>query len=90
MIYKIRQTSRFKKQMRDMLKRGKDENKIKFVIDLLAINQPLPSKYRDHKLSGNWVGCRECHIEPNWLLIYRFSKENGLELVETGTHSELL
>ena len=71
-----------------MTKRGKDKAKILFVIRKIALNQILPSYYNDHQLSGSYQGCRECHIEPNWLLIYRLSK-NGVELIETGTHADL-
>ncbi len=52
------------------------------------MEQPLDSKYKDHKLVGNWKGLRECHVEPDWLLIYRINRDN-LELVQTGSHPEL-
>ena len=71
-----------------MEKRGKDKAKILFVVRKIALNQNLPENYKDHQLSGKYQGCRECHVEPDWLLIYRLGK-NGLELVETGTHADL-
>ena len=71
-----------------MRKRGKDLEKIKAVIDLLVAGEPLPSKNRDHKLGGNWIGRRDCHIEPDWILIYKLT-EDGLLLERTGTHSDL-
>lgn len=85
----IEQSSRFKKQMRLMQKRGKDLDKILNIIRMLSYDQKLPMQYRDHQLIGSFKGCRECHIEPDWLLIYRFTEDNGLELVETGTHADL-
>ena len=71
-----------------MLRRGKDINKLFTVIDLLANEIPLPEQYRDHSLKGNYKNFRECHIEPDWLLIY-YIKDNCLFLVYTGTHSDI-
>ncbi len=85
----IEQSSRFKKQMRLMQKRGKDISKILTIIRMIALNQPLPQHHRDHQLIGNFKGCRECHSEADWLLIYRLTADDGLELVETGTHADL-
>ena len=60
------------------------------VVDMLAAGNELPEKYRDHSLSGNFAGCRECHITPDWLLIYEISNEELiLYLTRTGTHSDL-
>lgn len=84
----LAQTSQFKKDIKRQQKRGKDLEKIKLVIDLLVATTPLPSKYRDHALTGDWVGWRDCHIEPDWLLIYKVSAEELL-LGRTGTHSDL-
>ena len=89
MARSIDQSRRFKKQLRLMRKRGKDITKALSVIRLLAFDQPLSPHHRDHQLVGNFKGCRECHIEPDWLLIYRYTEDNGLELVETGTHADL-
>ena len=74
--------------MRLMKKRGKDKAKILLVVRKIALNQYLPKNFNDHQLSGKYQGCRECHVEPDWLLVYRLGK-NGLELVETGTHADL-
>lgn len=73
-----------------MKKRGKDLEKLKYVVNELANQRPLDEKYRDHELTGNYRNFRECHIEPEWLLIYRIEKgELTLALVRTGTHSDL-
>lgn len=73
-----------------MKKRGKDLAKLKYVVNELANQRPLDEKYRDHELTGNYRNFRECHIEPDWLLIYRIEKcELTLALVRTGTHSDL-
>ena len=73
-----------------MKKRGKDLEKLKYVVNELANQRPLDEKYRDHELTGNYRNFRECHIEPDWLLIYRIEKgELTLALVRTGTHSNL-
>lgn len=79
-----------KRGLKLMKKRGKDLNKLKYVMKLLASGETLPEKYRDHSLSGDYINCRECHIEPDWLLIYQI-KENELILlaITTGSHSDL-
>jgi mRNA interferase YafQ len=84
----LAQTKQFKKDVKRMRKRGKDLDKIKAVIDLLVAEEPLPPKNRDHKLGGNWIGRRDCHIEPDWILIYKLT-EDELLLERTGTHSDL-
>ena len=78
----------FKKDIKLAKKRGKKFEKIKKVIEKLELNQELPPSLKDHKLVGNYVGYRECHIEPDWLLIYKI-KDNFLYLVRTGSHSDL-
>lgn len=78
----------FEKDLKKCAKRGKDLEKLITVSDLLQQGKPLPAKYHDHKLVGNFVGHRECHIEPNWLLIYKKTDE-AIILVATGTHSDL-
>ena len=83
-------TSKFKKDYRLAIKRGLNIELLDNAIRLLAAGQPLPDEYNDHNLSGNWKGYRECHIQPDWLLIYRI--ERGilvLSLQRTGTHSDL-
>jgi mRNA interferase YafQ len=84
----VAQTKQFKKDVKRMRKRGKDLEKVKAVIDLLVAGEPLPPKNRDHKLGGNWIGRRDCHIEPDWILIYKLT-EDELLLERTGTHSDL-
>jgi len=64
--------------------------KFEQIHELLVQGQTLPIKNRDHRLSGNWEGCRECHIEPDWLLIYRVFQQQGIiEYVRMGTHADL-
>ncbi len=82
--------NRFNKDVRLNIKRGKDMEKLKTVILKLISGEPLEEKYRDHFLKGNYNGYRECHIEPDWLLIYKIDNEKGLlYLVRTGSHSDL-
>ncbi|MDJ0746422.1 MAG: type II toxin-antitoxin system YafQ family toxin [Xenococcaceae cyanobacterium MO_167.B27] len=80
--------NRLKKDIKRLQKRGKDMNKLKAVIDKLLDNQELEPKYKDHALTGNWNGYRDCQIEPDWLLIYKTS-ETHLFLVRSGSHSDL-
>jgi mRNA interferase YafQ len=87
-MLKITLTNRFEKNLQKMIKRGKDINKIQFVIELLCQQRKLPIKYREHSLVGNYQGFWECHIEPDWLLIYKIDG-NELLLADTGTHSDL-
>lgn len=82
------QTSHFKKDLKRLRKRGKDLEKLKKVIQALVQGNPLPQRNRDHALSGNWAGSRDCHVEPDWILIYRPESE-ALFLERTGTHSDL-
>ena len=80
----------FKKDFKRMLKRGCNPQNLQDVLTLLVNQQPLPEKYRDHNLSGNYAGYRECHIEPDWLLIYKiFNNKLVLVLTRTGSHSDL-
>lgn len=80
--------SRFKKDLRKLKSSGRNEDELLAVISVLAQQQPLDLKFRDHSLAGNHTGCRECHIRPDWLLIYQ-TTESDLLLVRTGSHSEL-
>ena len=84
----IKTTKAFEKDLMRMQKRGKDISKVEHIVKLLANNDALQAKYRDHKLSGNYQNLRECHIEPDWLLIYE-NHNNILYLTRTGTHSDL-
>jgi mRNA interferase YafQ len=85
---KISRTNRFKKDVKKMKKRGKSFDVFKQVIQQLAQGEPLDENFRDHKLTGNYVGTRECHVEPDWLLIYE-EHDDELILIRTGTHSDL-
>lgn len=85
---RIKFSSQFKKELRLMKKRGKDLNKFDQVMSYLEREVELPQKYQDHKLQGNFINCKECHIEPDWLLIYRLT-ENSVIFERTGTHSDL-
>lgn len=80
--------NRFKKDIKRLQKRGKDMEKLKAVIDKLLANQELDPKYKDHALTGNWNGHRDCHIESDWILVYKIS-ESHLFLVRSGSHSDL-
>ncbi|MBQ7504712.1 MAG: type II toxin-antitoxin system YafQ family toxin [Ruminococcus sp.] len=90
MKYDVIRTSKFKKDFKKAIKSGCSVKKFKEIIDLLQDGIPLPPKNKDHSLTGNWNGYRECHIEPDWLLIYRIDKnELVLVLARTGSHSNL-
>ena len=91
MMRKIIWTNQFKKEYKLAIKRGLPIDELDDIIRLLASGHPLPEKHRDHALSNNWAGHRECHVRPNWLLIYKDdSKHLILTLTRTGSHSDLL
>ena len=82
--------NRFKRDFKRIVKRGYDTRLLESVIDILSSGQALPQKYCDHDLQGKYSGCRECHITPDWLLIYEIKEtELILCLMRTGTHSDL-
>ncbi len=87
-MYRIVYTNRMKKDAKLMKKRGKDMGKLINILSLLASGNPLPSQYRDHALTGNLKDFRECHIEPDWLLLYQII-ENTLVLSATATGSHV-
>ncbi len=90
MKYEIRPTSKFQRDLKRVQKRGYDMSLITNVIKKLANGETLPEKNKDHSLSGNYVGKRECHITPDWLLVYEIDGEElYLYLIRTGTHSDL-
>ena len=92
MKYKIDFTSNFKKQYKKVKKQGKDLNKLYEIIEQLAKGKELEPKYRNHNLINNkrFEDCRECHIEPDWLLVYKIKdSELILLLLATGSHSDL-
>jgi mRNA interferase YafQ len=84
----IRRDTQFKRDVKRLLKRGKDMNKLKEIIDGLVRAQKLPARTRDHQLKGTLKDCRECYIEGDWLLIYRI-EGSELCLIRTGSHSDL-
>lgn len=81
-------STKFKKDFKLCIKRGYNLQLLEAVVNTLRIPAPLPAQNKDHPLSGNWVGHQECHISPDWLLIYRVAG-NDLYLARTGTHSDL-
>ena len=84
----LSQTTQFAKDVKRMRKRGKDLEKLKAIVIALARGEPLAPKHRDHPLVGSWKNARDCHIEPDWVLIYTADK-HSLRLERTGTHSDL-
>jgi mRNA interferase YafQ len=88
MTFIRRPSTKFKKDLKRVAKRGYALKKLELAITMLANNEPLPIRYRNHKLSGNYSGHWECHIEPDWLLIYYY-EGSYLNLMRTGTHADL-
>jgi mRNA interferase YafQ len=83
-------TSQFKKDVKRAEKRGKELAKLKGVLERLIDGKPLPAELKDHPLRGSFAGSRDCHIEPDWLLIYTLTEENThVRFERTGTHSDL-
>jgi len=92
LMLKLEFTGQFKKDYKMAIRRGCDSSNLEEVITLLCNEQPLPEAYRDHALanSRNYMGIRECHIQPDWLLLYKVVQETLiLKLIRTGTHSDL-
>lgn len=91
MKYRVFQSSRFRKSLKRMLARGKDGAKLEAVVVKLANGEPLPPQNKDHALSGNLNGLRDCHIENDWVLLYFYNTtgELVLTLTDTGTHADL-
>ena len=89
-MFEVKYTTRFKKDYKLLKKRGYDINKLLDVIDILREGRELPPQYKDHPLHGDYEGHRDCHIEPDWILIY-YKTENSLvlSLTRTGTHSDV-
>jgi len=87
----IHYSTSFRRDYKKTKKQGKDITLLEKIITMLANDEPLPAKYRDHALIGNWKGHRECHVTPDWLLVYRKSDEGGLllVLVRVASHSDL-
>ena len=87
----VRRSAQFRKDVRLAHKQGKDINLLNEVIVKLANDEPLPERYCDHVLSGNWKGHRECHVSPDWLLVYKKSTDGGLLLllIRIASHNDL-
>jgi mRNA interferase YafQ len=81
-------SSQFKKDVKRMERRGKNLAKLKRVLDVLIDGKPLPAEFKDHPLRGDFAGSRDCHVEPDWVLIYTL-EENHVRFERTGTHSDL-
>lgn len=88
MALELRTTTAFEKDLRRVTRQGKKIDKLEAIVDLLQQEQPLPARCRAHRLRGNWTGHWDCHIEPDWLLLYCLTGEL-LILVRTGSHAEL-
>ncbi|MDO8686546.1 MAG: type II toxin-antitoxin system YafQ family toxin [Clostridiales bacterium] len=89
-MLKIRYSSRFKKDFKIIVKRGYNVKLLEEVLNLLVDEKPLPQKYLDHLIAGSYGEHRECHITPDWLLVYKIEKDIlTLSLTRTGTHSDL-
>ncbi|MBN2259819.1 MAG: type II toxin-antitoxin system YafQ family toxin [Clostridiales bacterium] len=88
--YKILRTTQFKKDYKMSKKRGKDIESLLKIIEILANGKALPEKFKDYQLAGGYIGYHECHIQPDWLLIYKITEsELVLTLTRTGSHSDL-
>jgi mRNA interferase YafQ len=81
-------TTAFERDVRRVLKQGKDLDKLEDVVNTLRDREPLPTRCRAHPLRGDWVGHWDCHVEPDWILLYRVTVK-ALVLVRTGSHTEL-
>lgn len=89
-MYEVKFTTKFKKDYKKIIKQGYNISDLKTVVAWLAENKQLPQKYKDHALSGDWIGHRECHVLPDWLLIYKIDNDIlVLTLTRTGSHSDL-
>ena len=91
MKFEVVKSRQFKKSLKKMLRRGKDINKLEAVVSMLARGESLPARYKDHALSGDLTGLRDCHIENDWVLLYFYTTtgELILTLTDTGTHADL-
>lgn len=85
---RLSQTTQFSRDIKRMRKRGKDLQKLQEIVRLLAAGNHLVPKHRDHPFIGQWVPSRDCHVEPDWILIYT-TDEDSLRLERTGTHSDI-
>ena len=91
MKYELVTTAKFRKDLKRIKKRGLPYKELQWVLDALLAGHMLPAEYHDHGLSGNYAGVRECHVRPDWLLLYMVSDEIlVLTALRTGSHSDLL
>jgi mRNA interferase YafQ len=89
-LYVIRRTGRFVKDLKRLARQGKDLGKLDALVSSLAAGEPLDPRREDHPLKGSWAGFRDCHVEPDWLLLYaREADVLVLVLTRTGSHAEL-
>jgi mRNA interferase YafQ len=84
----IRQSAQFRRDVKRLIRQGVDLSRLETVVEILVAQAALDERYRDHPLIGNWKGYRECHLQTDWLLIYRIVADE-LQLVRTGSHAEL-
>lgn len=90
-MYKIKASKSYRKEYKLCKKRGRDVSKLERIIEKLAAGEKLPDSCCDHALKGKYAGYRDCHVEPDWVLIYSLEKDQLiLRLLHTGTHSDLL
>ena len=90
MKYSVIRTTRFRKELKKMIRRGADIGKLEMVVNILASGESLPPQYHDHALTGDMVGTRDCHITSDWILLYRIENDVlVLTLTRTGTHADL-
>ncbi len=85
---RLSQTAQFKRDIKRQIKKGKDPKKLTRILEILLNEHPLSARYKDHPLKGDWKGRCDCHVEPDWILIYRIS-EDEIRLERTGSHSDL-
>jgi mRNA interferase YafQ len=89
-VLKVKTTNKFEKDFELMIRQGKDIEKLKIIMRMLAREESLEPRHRGHKLTGSYISHRECHVEPDWLLVYRVDiKEQTITFVRTGSHSGL-
>lgn len=84
----LKETTQLRKDFKKAVKSGKKLDTLILILDSLAAERPLDPKYLDHPLRGDYAGCRECHLSPDWLLIYQIDR-GDVKLIRTGSHSEL-
>lgn len=86
----LRFSTRFQKDVKICQKQGRNLSKLEKVLEILKSSEPLPAKYKDHPLHNNWIGYRDLHIEPDWILVYKIQNDEIILLAATGTHTHVL